>query len=117
MLTSSAVKAIPLRFHFQIRSSGSIGRGWDLRKPHKQVPRWLFRLVLVGLACCLIPQFGPGQLPTVEQPLPFRLGAPQDVQPEPSPDRELAPSEVPPPNFPKFIDEPLLPTTPPIVLH
>ena len=33
-----------------------------MRKPHERWHRLLLRLLLVGLGCCLVPQFGPGLL-------------------------------------------------------
>jgi hypothetical protein len=51
----------------------------------------------VALCCCLIPQIGPGQLPTIENRSPITLGAPQEPKNEPQV-LEFAPVEPPAPN-------------------
>ena len=86
-------------------------RRWDLRKPHDRLPRFLLRLVLVGLGCCLMPQFGPGQLPNVERRGRVTLGPPTEPEKMIPQVIDFEPIKKPIPN--KIV---LPPTTPPIVV-
>jgi hypothetical protein len=70
----------------------------------------MLRLMLVGLGCCLLPQFGPGQLPMVVNRPPISLGPPQEVE-EASPQVvEFAPPLLPIPSI--LVFEPIKPPLP-----
>jgi hypothetical protein len=62
-----------------------------LRKPHEQKV-WL---LLVALCCCLIPQVGPGQLPTAGTRSPVTLGAPLEPEKATLQVLDFAPPEPP----------------------